>query len=48
MKTKEDYLSRRKFDDDGNVVEKRCSKCNVFKSVNDYYKDKKVKLLEKR
>ena len=42
MKTKEDYLSRRKFDDDGNVVEKRCSKCNVFKSVNDYYKDKKV------
>lgn len=42
MNSREDYLKRRKFDDGGNLIEKECSRCNIFKSVNDYYKDKKV------
>lgn len=42
MKNRENYLSRRKFDDSGNVIEKQCSRCKKFKSVNDYYKDKDV------
>ncbi len=41
-KRKELYLSRRKFDDDGNIVEKQCSKCNEFLKVENYFKDKNV------
>ena len=40
-KRKEQYLSRRKFDDDGNIVEKQCSSCNEFISVENYYKSNK-------
>ena len=41
-KRKEQYLSRRKFDDNGNIVEKQCSKCNEFLKVENYFKDKNV------
>ena len=41
-KRKELYLSRRKFDDDGNIIEKQCSNCNVFLKVENYFKDKNV------
>ena len=39
---KEIYVSRRKFNDDGDVIEKICSSCKKWKSVTDYYKNKKV------
>ena len=41
-KRKELYLSRRKFDDDGNIIEKQCSKCNKFFDVHNFFKDKNV------
>ena len=41
-KRKEFYLSRRKFDDDGNIIEKQCSKCNKFFDVDNFFKDKNV------
>ena len=34
------YLSRRKFDSEGKLIEKKCSVCKEFKLVRDYYKDK--------
>ena len=39
-KKKEIYLSRRKFDSDGNVIEKKCSNCKTFKTVDNFFKDK--------
>ena len=39
-KKKEIYLSRRKFDSDGNVIEKKCSNCKTFKTVENFFKDK--------
>ena len=36
-KKKEEYISNRKFDNDGDILEKKCSVCNVFKSINEYH-----------
>tara|TARA_B100000768_G_C11205458_1_gene343618 strand:- start:483 stop:863 length:381 start_codon:yes stop_codon:yes gene_type:complete len=41
-KKKEIYVSRRKFNDNGDVIEKICSSCKEWKSDKDYYKDKSV------
>jgi len=39
-KKKEEYISNRKFDNDGDILEKKCSVCNVFKSINEYHSNK--------
>lgn len=38
---KEIYLSRRKFNNDSEVIEKKCSKCKTFLSVKHYFKNKR-------
>ena len=39
-KKKEEYISNRKFNYDGDILEKKCSVCNVFKSINEYHRNK--------
>ena len=34
------YLSRRKFNDQGSLIEVKCSMCKVFKSLGEYHKNK--------
>ena len=34
------YLSRRKFNDQGTLIEVKCSMCKVFKSLGEYHKNK--------
>jgi len=34
------YLSRRKFDSEGLLIEVKCPDCKLFKSVKDYAKNK--------
>ena len=35
------YLSRRKFDDEGDLIQVICSRCKSFKNVNEFSKDKR-------
>ncbi len=39
-KRKEIYLSRRKFNEDGDIIQKKCSDCNEFLVVEEYFKNK--------
>ena len=39
-KNKKGYVSNRKFDDNGDIVEKKCSVCNEFKSINEFHNNK--------
>ena len=42
-KSRERFLKRRKLDDEGYLVEKQCSKCKIFLSVDNYFTDKSMK-----
>ncbi len=35
------YLSRRRFDDEGVLIQIICSRCKSFKNVNEFSKDKR-------
>ena len=37
------YLRKRRFDVDGKLYEKQCSKCKIFLSVDNYFTDKSMK-----
>ena len=36
LKKKEEYIRNRKFNNDGDILEKKCSVCNVFKPINEF------------
>ena len=36
IRKKELYLSNRKFNDNGDILEKKCSICSVFKSIKEF------------
>ena len=40
IRKKKEYVDNRKFDDNGDIVEKKCSECNEFKSINEFYNNK--------
>ena len=40
IKKKKEYVDNRKFDDNGDIVEKKCSVCNEFKSINEFHNNK--------
>jgi hypothetical protein len=40
IKKREEYIKNRTFDDNGDIIEKKCSICNVFKQVGEFHSNK--------
>tara|TARA_B100000787_G_scaffold131761_1_gene100646 strand:+ start:542 stop:823 length:282 start_codon:yes stop_codon:yes gene_type:complete len=40
IKKKKEYVDNRKFDDNGDIVEKKCSVCGEFKFMSEFHNNK--------
>ena len=40
LKKREEYIKTRTFNSDGDIIEKKCSVCDVFKPIGEFHNNK--------